>query len=89
MVAALPFILFCLAFLVVAVMRARRSDEPLPTLGMVGIQLLRIQVYGFVAALVVGFFAGAELAAAVFFAGQAWAVLTLLLHGLNVVLSRR
>ena len=89
MLTALPFILFCLAFVGVGLLRASRSDEPLPSVGMVGIQLLRIQVLGFVAALVVAFFADAAVAVAVFLVGQVWAVLTLLLHGLNVVLSRR
>ena len=89
MLAALPFILFCLAFVVVGCWRAPRSGEPLPSVGALGIQLLRIQVLGFVAALVVAFFADDDLAVAVFLVGQGWAMLTLLLHGLNVVLSRR
>jgi hypothetical protein len=87
--AALPFILFCLAFLAVCVVRAPRSDEPLPSVGELGIQLLRIQVIGFVAALVVAFFADNGVAVAVFLVGQVWAALTLLFHGVNVVLSRR
>jgi hypothetical protein len=86
---AIPFILFCAGFVVIGFLRAPRTAEPLPSLGMLGIQLLRIQVIGFVAALVVAFFADDGVAIAVFLVGQAWAALTLLFHGLNVVLSRR
>jgi hypothetical protein len=88
LLAALPFILFCLAFLVVGFLRAPRSGEPLPSLGALGIQLLRIQVLGFAAALVVAFFADRDVAVAVFLAAQGWAALTLLVHGLNVALAR-